>query len=80
MRLGRAYARAKTVTGEIGVLKDVRCYPDRRGRLYLTVVHGGAVYVGCISFKNAGLCEVALAHLRRCYGMALSDVGSSELP
>jgi hypothetical protein len=65
--------------GEIGVLKDVRCHPDRPGRIYLTVEHGGADYVGCLSFKNAAFCEVASAHLRRCYGMFISDIGSSDL-
>ena len=45
VRLGRAHARAaKTITGEIGVLKEVRCYEDRPGRVYLSVDHDGTTY------------------------------------
>ena len=45
VRLGRAHARAaKTITGEIGVLKVVRCYEDRPGRIYLTVDHYRTAY------------------------------------
>ena len=49
LRLGRAHARAaKTITGEIGVLKEVRCYEDRPGRIYLTVDHAMFVPSCCI--------------------------------
>ncbi len=45
VRLGRAHTRAaKTIAGEIGVLKEVRCYEDRPSRIYLTVDHGRTAY------------------------------------
>jgi len=81
VRLGRMDGNGlKIFRGEIGVLKDVRRHPDRPVRIYLTVDHGGADYVACVPFKNPGLCDMAFEHLRRCYGMIISDVGSSELP
>ena len=80
VRLGRAHARAvKTVTGEIGVLKEVRCYEDRPGRIYLTVDHGRTAYVGCLLFDDQRFCKYAFEHLRRCYGMDIRAVGTSEL-
>jgi hypothetical protein len=81
VRLGRAHARAaKTIDGEIGVLKEVRCYEDRPGRVYLTVDHGGTAYVACVLLDDQRFCKHAFEHLRRCYGMAIQAVGSSELP
>jgi hypothetical protein len=76
--LGRAHARAaKTDTGEIGVLKEVRCYEDRPGRIYLTVDYDRTAYVGCLLLDDQRLCKQAFEHLR-CYGMAIQAV--SELP
>ena len=81
VRLGRAHARAaKTITGEIGVLKEVRCYEDRPGRVYLTVDHGGTAYVACVLLDDQGFCKHAFERLRRCYGMTIEAVGRSELP
>jgi hypothetical protein len=81
VRLGRANAKAaKTLTGEIGVLKEVRYYEDRPGRVYLTVDHNGTAYVGSLLLDDQRFCKHAFEHLRRCYGMALDAVGSSELP
>jgi hypothetical protein len=81
VRLGTVKGKApKTLTGEIGILKEVRCYPDRRGRIYLTIDKDGAVYVGCLLLDNEVFCETLADHLRRCYGMSIEAVGSSELP
>ena len=81
VRLGRAHARAaKTITGEIGVLKEARCYEDRPGRIYLTVDYDRTAYVGCLLFDDQRLCKQAFEHLQRCYGMAIQAVGTSELP
>lgn len=71
VRLGRANAKApKTLTGEMGILKEVRYHADRRGRIYLTVDNGGALYVGCLVFKNDGFCEKVFEHLRRWFWRA----------
>ena len=80
VRLGRATGGApKTLSGEIGRLKDVRYYTDRPGKIYITIDHHG-IYVGCLLFDNYSFCEKMFEHLRRCYGIAISQVGSSELP
>jgi hypothetical protein len=80
VRLGRVKGNApKTHTGEIGILKEARYYPDCLGRIYLTIDNDGVAYVGCLSLDDEGFCETAFQHLRRCYGMAISEVGSSEI-
>ena len=81
LRLGRVNAKAaKTCAGEIGILKEVRCHEDRPGRIYLTVAYNGAAYVGCLLFDDERSCQRAFEHLRRCYGMSIEAIGSSELP
>jgi hypothetical protein len=81
VRLGSARAKAaKKLTGEIGILKEVRYYTHRRGRIYLTTDYAGTLYVGCLVFDNHSFCEKAFEHLRRCYGMNIEAIGSSELP
>jgi hypothetical protein len=65
VRLGGVHQKApKTLTGEVGSLKQVRYYPDRPGRIYLTIVHQDAVYVGCLLLDDEGFCEKAFQHLR----------------
>jgi hypothetical protein len=80
VRLGRAKAEtAKRLRGEIGVLKEARYYSDRHGKLYLTVEHNGAVYVGCLLFDLQWFCTAVFEHLRHCYGLAICDIGSSHM-
>jgi hypothetical protein len=79
-RLGRINAKAaKTLTGEIGILKQVRCYEDRPGKIYLTVVYHGTTYVGCLLFDDQRFWKKSFEHLRRCYGKAINEIGSSEI-
>jgi hypothetical protein len=80
VRLGSVKGNApKTLSGEVGILKQVRSYPDRRGRIYLTIDHDGAVYVGCLLFDNEDFCEEMAEHLRQCCSMSIEAVGSSEI-
>lgn len=80
VRLGSVKGKApKTLGGEIGILNHVRSYPDRPGRIYLTIDHEGAVYVGCLFFDDERFCEYMAEHLRQCYSMSIDAVGSSEI-
>lgn len=66
--------------GETGILKQVRYYLDRPGKIYLTMDNRGVVYVGYLLFDDQVFCKHAFEHLRRCYGMAIDTIGGSELP
>ena len=80
LRLGYVNAKAaKTLSGEIGILKQVRCYEDRPGKIYLTVVYHGTTYVGCLLFDDQRFSKHAFEHLRHCYGRAINEIGSSEI-
>jgi hypothetical protein len=79
--LGRRHPEApKTLAGEIGVLKEVRCHEDRPGKLYLTVDHHGTAYVGCLLLDDQSFCKHAFEHLRHCYGLTMDAISRSELP
>ena len=80
VRLGTVAGKSpKALTGEVGVLQKVRTYPERRGRMYLTMHLDRAVYVGCLVVENERFCLRLAEHLRRCCGMRIDEVGGSEL-
>ena len=80
IRLGTAGGKApRALTGEIGILRRVRYYPNRRGRMYLTIHHGRAAYVGCLVIDDEHFCLRMAEHLRRRYGMSIDEIGSSEI-
>jgi hypothetical protein len=80
VRIGTVPCTApKVVTGEIGVLRAVRYYPERRGRIYLTVDYDDAAYVGCVMIHNEAFGEEMFQHLRRCCSMSLDDIGNSPV-
>jgi hypothetical protein len=80
VRLGTVQGKApKIVAGEIGTLKEVRYYTDRRGRIYLTIDHDGGAYVGCVLFDALVFCEKVAEHLQRCCSMSINAIGSSDI-
>jgi hypothetical protein len=51
------------------------------GKIYLTVVYNGTIYVGCLSLNDHKFCKQSFEYLRRCYGMAIMRlVGRRLLP
>jgi hypothetical protein len=81
VRLGRTNAtKPKTLRAEVGYLHDVRRYLDRPGKLFLTMDHDATTYVGCLPFDDHSFCEKAFEYLRRCCGMEIENVGSSDMP
>jgi hypothetical protein len=69
----------KTLTGEFGILKEVRCYEGRPGKIYLTVAYHSTTYVGFLFFDDQRFWKKSFEHLRRCYGMAINEIASSEI-
>ena len=64
LRLGRVNAKAaKTLTGEIGILKEARCHEDRQGRIYMTVAYNGVrpqLHTGSIGSVPVSIKSLAL--------------------
>jgi hypothetical protein len=72
--------RGESPQGEIGRLRDVRCYPDKPGRIFLIIDNAGAQYTGCLLFDDTLAWERISAFLRRCRGMLIKEIGSLDMP
>lgn len=72
--------RGKSPPGEIGRLKQVRSYPDKPRRIFLTMENDGAQYTGCLLFDDQVYCERIAELLRGCYDMLIKAVGDLDIP
>jgi hypothetical protein len=70
----------RNLLGEVGLLKDVRYYASRRGRLFLYVEHEGDHYVGCLMFDDPLFCVGLCERLERLRGISIEAIGGLELP
>jgi hypothetical protein len=66
--------------GEIGVLKKVRYYSTRPGRIFLTTEQRGFDYIGCMLIEDEIFCEELAKHLQHFCGMTIEAIGSLEFP
>jgi hypothetical protein len=66
--------------GEVGLLKEVRYYGSRRGRLFLVVEYDGNDYVGCLLLDDALFCVGLCERLEQLRGMSIEAIGGVELP
>ena len=64
--------------GEIGVLQSVRYHASRPNRIYLTIVHEEAEYVGCLLLDDNSFCEEVAEHLPRYRNMSIQMIGTCE--
>ena len=62
--------------GEVGVLRDVRWYPDNPLGLFLTMEHEGAEYHGRLLMEY-DLLSMAMWRVRNCRGMTI-DIGHNS--
>lgn len=72
--------RGQSPPGEAGHLREVRAYPDKPRRIFLTMEHAGAHYVGCLLFDEQIYCERVAEVLRRCCGMLIKEIGDLDIP
>jgi hypothetical protein len=66
--------------GEIGVLKKVRYYPARPGRIYLSTDQDGSEYIGCVLVEDQIFCAQLANHLQGFCGMTIEAIGRLEFP
>ena len=69
-----------TPQGEVGILREVRWYPDNPLRLFLTIEHDGAEYEGRLLMAYDLLSMAMVALLEDCKGMTIEAIGSLEIP
>jgi hypothetical protein len=66
--------------GEIGHLREVRCYPDKPRRVFLVIDHDGSQYTGCLLFDDSRFSEQICNFLKAYYGTLTSAIGDLEIP
>ncbi len=68
-----------TVTGEVGILKEV--YPSvlDRSRCYLTITHNGQSYIGVLRFDNAGFCKKISELLSQNLTHEIEEIAGSDI-
>jgi hypothetical protein len=78
--VGIAATQGKIPPGEVGHLTEVRRYPDRPCRIFLTMEHAGSQYTGALLFEDDLSCGKVYRLLRRYYGFLIFDIGNLDVP
>ena len=55
--MGYAATTGKSARGEVGRLKEVRCYLQNPRKIFLIVDYEGFEFTGCLLFDDAVACE-----------------------
>ena len=66
--------------GEIGVLRSALSYPYNPRKIFLTIEHERADYIGCLLMEYEFLGEYMASLLNDCIGMTIESIGSLEIP
>jgi hypothetical protein len=72
--------REATRQGEVGVLRNVRNSPYNVRRIFLTIEHEGAQYLGTVVMEYEFLGEYMTRFFKDCIGMTIESIGSLDLP
>jgi hypothetical protein len=78
--VGIAAPLGRTPIGEVGRLLEVRRYPDRPSRIFMTMEYDGAHYTGALLFDDNAACAQVYSTLRRYCGASILAVGSLDVP
>jgi len=69
----------KTISGEVGVLTEVRLRDSNPCRLFLTIRHDGISYLGVLFFDNEPACLPVYNFLKTHIGRTIEEIGGMEL-
>ena len=69
----------KVINGEVGILSDVRMREIQACRVFLTMRHEGASFIGVLFFDDHPFCLKVCDFLKTCIGKAIKDIGDMEL-
>jgi hypothetical protein len=73
------FDQAKTVHGEVGILKGIVTHEALPNRCYLAIDHEEREYVGSLLFDDAAFCS-QVAHLLEFYrGCSIKEIGDVDL-
>jgi hypothetical protein len=77
---GIGAASREAPQGEVGRLKEVRCYANRPGRIFLVIDYESTEYTGCVWVDDAMFSEQLCQLLKGFYGSGLKQIGGLDLP
>ena len=66
------------ITGEVGVLMDVRMRDADSSRLFLTMQHQGGSFVGVLFLDSEPFCVKVYEFLKTCIGRDIKEIGDME--
>ena len=72
--------REATRQGEVGILRNVRNSPYNVRRIFLTIEHEGAQYIGTFVMEYEFLGEYMTKFFKNCIGMTIESIGSLDVP
>ena len=78
--IGTGATRGQVARGEVGHLKEVRCYLQKPGSIFLIIEYGGWEYTGCLLFNDARCCEPVAYMFEKCCGLSIKEVSDLDLP
>ena len=70
---------AKTVMGEVGVLKYVYANTRVSDKCYLVIEHEHENYIGCLTFDDRAFCAQVSLLLRSQIGRTIETIGDLDL-
>jgi hypothetical protein len=78
--VGLGATQGRNPRGEVGCLKEIRRYPNRPRRIFITMEYGGAPYTGALLFDENASFEHLYKLLQRYYGSPIVDIGNLDVP
>jgi hypothetical protein len=78
--IGLGATKGKSPQGEVGRLKEVRCYANKPRRVFLVIDHDGEQYTGCLLFDDTFFSEQMCNFLKGYYGMLTNALGDLDVP
>jgi hypothetical protein len=78
--VGIGATQGRIPRGEVGCLIEVRRYPNRPRRIFMTMEYEGSQYTGALLFDDNISCEQVYKLLRRYYGLLILEIGNLDLP
>ena len=68
----------KVITGEVGVLMDVRMKNADFPRLFVTIQHQGVSFVGVLFLDSERFCTKVYEFLQTCIGRDIKEISDLE--
>jgi hypothetical protein len=69
----------KYLTGEVGVLKEVRSPASSPMKCFLVIEHEGTLYMGCLMIGDPSFCRQQTSLMQTQRGKSIQSIGDLDL-